>query len=95
MGKLSGDMADWIGVTCSGGSATQEANLSPLGDGVCHQDYSNPGSVSNLKAVMYGRFDSEDSMLRTLSIVKPSFLIRDSVDIAMVRASCRSTHTPP
>ncbi len=73
MGKLSGDMADWIGLACSGGSATQEANLSPLGDGVCHQDYSNPGSVSNLKAVMYGRFDSEDSMLRTLSIVKPSY----------------------
>lgn len=73
MGKLSGEMADWIGVACTGGSATQEANLSPLGDGVCHQDYSNPGSVSNLKAVMYGRFDSEDSMLRTLSIVKPSY----------------------
>ena len=73
VGKLSGDMADWIGVACAGGSATQEANLSPLGDGVCHQDYSNPGSVSNLKAVMYGRFDSEDSMLRTLSIVKPSY----------------------
>ena len=73
VGKLSGDMADWIGVACSGGSATQEANLSLLGDGVCQQDYSNPGSVSNLKAVMYGRFDSEDSMLRTLSIVKPSY----------------------
>ena len=73
VGKLSGDMAYWINVACSGGSATQEANLSPLGDGVCHQDYSNPGSVSNLKAVMYGRFDSEDSMLRTLSIVKPSY----------------------
>lgn len=73
MGKLSGDTADWIGVACSGGSATQEANLSPLGDGVCHQDYSNPGSVSNLKAVMYGRFDSENSMLQTLSVVKPSY----------------------
>ena len=73
MGKLSGDMADWIGAACAGGSATQEANLSPLGDGVCHQDYSKPETVDNLKAVMYGRFDSEESMLRAMSIVKPSY----------------------
>lgn len=73
VGKLSGDMTDWIGTACSGGSATQEANLSPLGDGICHQDYSKPETVSNLKAVLYARFDSEQSMLRMMSIVKPAY----------------------
>ncbi len=73
VGELSGDMNDWISVVCSGRTATQENNLNALGDGICHQDYSKPDGLSNLKAVLYTRFESEASMLRTLSIVKPSY----------------------
>jgi len=44
-----------------------------LGTGVCHQDYLRRETVSNLKAVLYSQFNSEEAMLSTLTVVKPSY----------------------
>lgn len=79
IGKVSGNLVDWVDAACPSGTGTNEKpiGLGAFGGGIC---IGAPGDKSPPPPLLYEQFDSEDSMLSILESVNPTYYAAGEAD---------------